>query len=56
MMTESSKGVTKSLLARLLRDQRRRATRERKMPFAEKLTVLDRLMREHGGQAQRASR
>ena len=55
MMTESSKGVTKRLLARLLRDQRRRAARERKMPFAEKLAVLDRLMQEHGGQTQRAS-
>ena len=40
----SSRGVTKSLLERLLRDQQRRAEREKKMPFAKKLKVLDQLM------------
>ena len=43
-MKARSSGVTKRLLERLLRDQERRANRERKMPFAEKLRVLDQLM------------
>jgi len=43
-MTERSGGVTKRLLERLLDEQRRRAARERKMPYAEKLKVVDRLM------------
>lgn len=45
-MTERSEGVTKRLLERLLDEQRRRAARERKMPYAEKLKVVDRLMAE----------
>ena len=43
-MTVSSGGVTSHLLERLLEDQRRRAKHERKMSFAEKLRILDRLM------------
>ena len=39
-----SKGVTKRLLEKLLKEQERRAEREKRMPFAEKLRVLDRLM------------
>ena len=45
-MGARSSGVTKRLLEKLLRDQERRAKRERKMPFAEKLRVVDRLMAE----------
>lgn len=33
--------VTKRLLEKLLRDQERRAKRERKLPFAKKLEILD---------------
>ena len=40
-----SSNVTKRLLDSLLRDQRRRAERERKMPFAKKLMVIDELMK-----------
>ena len=43
-MMEASSGVTAHLLERLLEDQRRRANHERKMSFAEKLRILDRLM------------
>lgn len=43
-MTAPSGGVTRGLLERLLEDQRRRAKREQKLPYAEKLRVLDRLM------------
>ena len=45
-MKASSHSVTKRLLERLLRDQKRRAEKERRMPFAEKLRVVDRLMAE----------
>ena len=45
-MTTRSGNVTKVLLESLLRDQRRRAEREKKMPYAEKLRVVDRLMAE----------
>ena len=45
-MEASSHSVTKLLLDRLLRDQKRRAEKERRMPFAEKLRVVDRLMAE----------
>ena len=44
MMTAHSGNATKRLLESLLRDQRRRADRERKMPFARKLRVVDQLM------------
>ena len=40
----SSERVTKNLLEKLLRSQERRAERERKMSFAKKLRVVDRLM------------
>jgi hypothetical protein len=40
----SSNGVTRGLLERLLRDQARRAERERKLPFAKKLLIADQLM------------
>ena len=43
-MAERSGGVTRRLLEKLLKDQERRAKRERKMPFAEKLRVVDQLM------------
>ena len=43
-MMARSGGVTAHLLERLLEDQKRRAKRERKMSFAEKLRILDRLM------------
>ena len=43
-MGARSKGVTKSLLERLLRDQERRAQREKRLPFAEKLRIVDMLM------------
>ncbi len=43
-MTAHSGNVTRLLLGKLLEDQARRAERERRMPFAEKLMVLDRLM------------
>lgn len=43
-MGARSGSVTRHLLEKLLRDQKRRAERERRMPFAEKLKVLDRLI------------
>ena len=43
-MMAPSGGVTARLLEKLLEDQRRRAKRERKMSFPEKLRILDRLM------------
>lgn len=45
-MTIRSGGVTNRLLESLLKDQRRRAERERRMPYTEKLKVLDRLIAE----------
>ena len=43
-MKARSGNVTKRLLEKLLRDQERRAKRERAMPFPEKLRVVDRLL------------
>mgnify|MGYP001495882172 CR=1 FL=1 len=43
-MKARSGGVTKRLLAKLLKDQKRRADRERKLPYAQKLRILDQLM------------
>lgn len=43
-MTARSGNATERLLGSLLKDQRRRAERERKMSFAKKLRVLDELM------------
>jgi hypothetical protein len=43
-MKARSRNVTRRLLEKLLKDQNRRAERERKMPFAEKLKVVDQLM------------
>ena len=45
-MTEPSGNATRSLRERLLRDQRRRAERERKLSFAQKLRILDQMMQE----------
>lgn len=45
-MTARSGNATKRLLESLLRDQKRRAERERKMPFARKLRVVDELMKD----------
>ena len=45
-MTEHSGGVTQSLVDMLLEEQRQRAEKERKMTFAKKLRILDRLMQE----------
>ena len=45
-MTQRSDGVTSRLLASLLKDQRRRSERERKMSYSQKLRIVDRLMRE----------
>ena len=45
-MTVRSSGVTKHLLERVLNDQKRRTQREQRMPFSQKLKVLDRLMAE----------
>jgi hypothetical protein len=43
-MKARSGGVTKNLLAKLLKDQKRRADRERRLPYAQKLRILDQLM------------
>ena len=43
-MKERSGGVTKHLLEKLLKDQKRRAERERKLPYEQKLRILDQLM------------
>ncbi len=43
-MTANSSGVTKRLLGNLLKDQQRRADRERNMPYAQKLRIVDKLM------------
>jgi len=43
-MKARSGGVTKRLLEKLLKDQERRVNRERKMPYAQKLRMLDQLM------------
>lgn len=40
-MTVDSGVVTKRLLERLLKDQERRARRERNLPYARKLEILD---------------
>lgn len=41
-----SPGVTKNLLEKLLKDQARRAERERKLPYAQKLRILDEMIAE----------
>ncbi len=41
-----SPGVTKNLLEKLLKDQARRAERERKLPYAQKLRILDQMIAE----------
>ena len=41
-----SQGVTKNLLETLLKDQARRAERERKLPYAQKLRILDEMIAE----------
>jgi len=46
-MTANSKRVTKGLLDRLLKAQTRRSEREKRMPFGEKLKIVDQLMAEH---------
>src|SRR5207302_6442566 len=52
-MTAHSSGVTKGLQDRLLKDQERRAERERRLPFAEKLRILDQLMAERAAAEER---
>ena len=46
-MTANSKRVTKGLLDRLLKAQSRRSEREKRMPFGEKLKIVDQLMADH---------
>ena len=55
-MKVRSSGVTKSLLEKLLRDQGRRAERERRLSFAKKLRILDQLMMEGELRVEDASR
>ena len=43
-MTGNSKRGIKDLCTRLLREQQRRADKERKLPFYKKLEILDQLM------------
>jgi hypothetical protein len=43
-MTGNSKRDIKNLCTRLLREQKRRADKERKLPFHKKLEILDQLM------------
>ena len=45
-MTGHSGGSTRDLRERLLKDQARRAERERKLSFAKKLRILDQMMQE----------
>lgn len=45
-MTGSSKNVTEGLLEKLLKDQERRAYKERKLSFAKKLEILDKMMQD----------
>ena len=45
-MMEPCGNATRSLRERLLRDQSRRAARERKLSFAQKLRILDQMMQE----------
>ena len=47
-MTARSGNVTKRLLESLLKDQKRRAERERTMSYAEKLRVVDQLIADAG--------
>ena len=47
-----SEGVTKRLLEKLLKDQARRAEKERRMPYWQKLRILDKLMQETGADNQ----
>ena len=55
-MKARSGGVTKRLLEKLLRDQKRRADRERKMPYAQKLRILDQLMADAEHRGERVAR
>ena len=43
-MAAHSKGVTGKLLTRLLKAQSKRAELEKRLPFAEKLKILDQLI------------
>jgi hypothetical protein len=52
-MTANSKRVTKGLLDRLLKAQTRRSEREKRMPFGEKLKIVDQLMAEHAATTMR---
>lgn len=51
-MTDPSGGVTKGLLDKLLKAQERRAERERKLSFAAKLRILDKLQQERRQQEE----
>ena len=44
MRREPLSGTSEKLRAKLLRDQERRAERERKLPFWRKLEILDQMM------------
>jgi|GEM_PF-2331148 hypothetical protein len=46
MRMELLSGTTEKLRAKLLKDQARRAERERKLPFWRKLEILDQMMRD----------
>jgi hypothetical protein len=52
-MTANSKRVTKGLLDRLLKAQTRRSEREKRMPFGEKLKIVDQLVAEHDAAIKR---
>ena len=54
-MMERSGGVTKRLVDRLFKAQKRRAERQRKLPFAEKLRILDRLQADRRASLARPS-
>ena len=45
-MTGLSKNVTGGLREKLLKDQERRAEKERRLSFAKKLRILDRMMQD----------
>ena len=46
-MTENSKRVTKGLLDKLLKAQTRRAEREKRLSFGDKLKIVDKLVADH---------
>jgi hypothetical protein len=54
-MTANSKRVTKGLLDRLLKAQTRRSEREKRMPFGEKLKIVDQLVAEHESPQRKVS-